>query len=357
MDALAEHHQVRVIAPIPWTERIRVGREPMLASSHHTLVVHPTFYYPPRMLRGTYGYWYWHSIRSTVRRMYRSYRPDVVLGYWAHPDGYGALQGAKCIGVPVVNMVGGSDVRLLANSGMRRAAIQSVLRRSDRVIAFSRDLAAHVVDLGVSRDRVEVVYRGVDRDIFHPSDRDQARSELILDRSRLIILWVGRLVEVKNPHMALRGMVRWAQQFGERVQLILVGDGPLRSELESLAVQLGVANHCRFVGAIPHEQLATWFQAADVTLLTSRSEGVPNVLIESVACGTPFVATDVGGVREIAHPDSDRLVDSGDEVGLQNSVIAKLSQRKVHPKQDSTYDIHGLAGRVSDILTRLTTNS
>ncbi len=357
--ALNQEHSVRVIAPIPWTSSRPWSRTPSQPSRQTDAirVSHPIFYYPPRMLHWTYAFWYWISIRGSVRHMTSEFRPDVILGYWAHPDGAAALRAARSLGVPAVVMVGGSDVKILARSGRRRIAIQTVLQNADRVVAFSQDLARCVSELGVPLQRIEVVYRGVDRSIFQPRDRIEARRSLSIDckvdGNSVIALWVGRLVEVKNPRMALQAAVKWKQCFGEKFRLVIIGDGHFRAGLEQYAETLGLKNCCSFLGSLPHEKIANWLQAANVTVLTSRSEGVPNVLLESIACGTPFVATDVGGVREIADLQVDKLVASGDVDGFQDAVVTLLSNRSEGSRPTSAYDVHALAKRMSGILEGL----
>lgn len=347
--ALNKIHSIRVIAPIAWTANST--REKSLSTDLQ--VLHPTFYYPPRILRWTYGLWYWKSIQSSFRILTKDYTPDVILGYWAHPDSDAAVRAARSLRIPAVVMVGGSDVRILAKSGMRRRAIQAVLQKADRVIAFSEDLARHVSELGVSSDRIDVVYRGVDRSIFKSGDRLQARQELQIESNAVVLVWVGRMVDVKNPSMAIRAAAKWRQQYGDRFRLVMIGIGPLILGLKRLAEQLDVLPSCLFLGSIPHSDIAKWFQAANLTILTSHSEGIPNVLLESVACGTPFVATDVGGVSEVADPRTDKLVPVGDESAFQQAVIEKLADCTDYPRRYSTYDVHGLARRITEILERL----
>ncbi len=353
--ALNSSHSVRVIAPIPWTSVRPWAAEESQANSESTdmSVVHPTFYYPPQLMRWTYGWWYWKSIQQSFQKMTVDFRPDVILGYWAHPDSDAALRAARTLKVPTVVMIGGSDVRILARSGKRRIAIQAVLQNANRVVAFSQDLAKHVSDLRVPSHRIDVVYRGVDRSLFKPCDRGEARRNVDVDSSSLIVVWVGRMVEVKNPAMAIRAAVKWQQQFGDQFRLIMIGEGQLKPGLEQLADQLGIRKCCSFLGALPHAQIANWFQAANLTILTSHSEGVPNVLLESIACGTPFVATDVGGVREIADPQADTLIAADDVSALQDAVIEKLNDRTQHARPVSTYDVHDLAKRMTEVFEKL----
>jgi glycosyltransferase involved in cell wall biosynthesis len=126
-------------------------------------------------------------------------------------------------------------------------------------------------------------------------------------------------VPVKGVDTLLRAVQR-VQSHHTGVRLYLVGDGPLRKQLEATTLRLGIKDCVCFAGSVPHAALAHWYRAADYTVLSSDSEGIPNVLLESHACGTPFVATAVGGVPEIAIPGVDHLVPSGNATELADSL-------------------------------------
>lgn len=98
------------------------------------------------------------------------------------------------------------------------------------------------------------------------------------------------------------------------LRFALVGDGPERRRLEALARDLGLADRVHFVGRVAHERLGDYYSAADVVTLASEQEGWPNVLLESMACGTPVVATDIPGPREIVTaPEAGLLVERNPE--------------------------------------------
>jgi glycosyltransferase involved in cell wall biosynthesis len=101
----------------------------------------------------------------------------------------------------------------------------------------------------------------------------------------------------------------------------------LRSSLQAAAATLGLSDIVSFVGSRAHDQLPDWYRAADLTVLPSRSEGIPNVLRESLACGTPFVASRVGGIPEIATEPCLRLVPPGDAAALADAIAASLAAR------------------------------
>ncbi len=326
VDALRVNHQVRVVAPVPWVERLR---KPESTSATATVesssdVFHPTYIYPPKLLRNHYDGFFWRSIFPVLKRIQNTFTPDLVMGYWLHPDGRAALRAAEYFRVPCVVVSGGSDLRILPRTPGRRRAIQSVLADAQRLVVVSHDLAAQAIRLGMPTEKIDVVYRGVDHRCFHPSDRGDARDVCGLPRDALVLMWSGRLEPVKNPTLMLRAAQRWQLKWGDRLRILIAGDGSMRKELIKLRSRLGLDHCVRFEGNLSQPALAACYNAADAMVLTSHSEGIPNVLLESIACGVPFVATDVGGVSEIATPGVDRLVGDNDLDALVDAVVGQI---------------------------------
>src|SRR5262245_15224500 len=159
--ALARDHEVRVVSPVSWVDecaaRWKQGKH--LGADrrveHSGIEVHyPRYYYPPKILRGQYGRFLWHSVARTLRRLIRHSRPEVVLGYWAHPDGEVAVRAARSCGAGAAVLVGGSDVLLLTNERSRRQRILRVFQAADAVIAVGEHLREQITAFGISSDTV-----------------------------------------------------------------------------------------------------------------------------------------------------------------------------------------------------------
>jgi teichuronic acid biosynthesis glycosyltransferase TuaC len=356
---LARDHTVNVVVPIAWTDESRAwwkngqrmprSREAEIAGIRTLL---PRFWFPPRVAQHRYDSFLERSLRPTLNSFGARQLPDVVLGYWAHPDGAVAVRWAHELGVPGWIMVGGSDVLLLAKQPRRGAAIDHALFTADGIIAVSKHIAEALAIRGIPRDKIHVVYRGVDPEQFHLGDRQESRRRLGLPFDGVVLLWVGRMVEVKGLDTLLSAAKLVKERFPFR--LCLVGDGPQRIALQSLVAANHLENEVRFVGSVPHEELATWYQAADWTVLSSVSEGVPNVLLESHACGTPFVATAVGGVPEIAVDGADLLVPSGNVEALAEAICNAIAQANP-PRQElaaSIATIESSVQQISELLLR-----
>ncbi|MEW4529039.1 glycosyltransferase [Maioricimonas sp. JC845] len=327
--ALARQHSVRVIAPRNWPDvarsygsRQRIAPTPDLTDAGLT-VDYPTYWYTPGFGRTAYGRFLRRSIRPTVKRVLREFTPDVVLSYWVHPDGEAGLEIARMAGVPSCVIVGGSDVLLLPEDERRAECVRTVLQRSDAVFTVSDHLRQVVCKLGGTPEKTHTIRQGVDPNVFRPGDRLEIRGRLGEPHDRPLLLWVGRMVDVKNPLLLLQA-ARQLAEGGLAFRLAMVGDGPLRESLEAYVREHNLETQVRFVGAVDQHELPDWYRAADVTLLTSHSEGLPNVLRESLACGTPFVATAVGSVAEIADPQISVLVEPGNASALADGVIRVL---------------------------------
>lgn len=338
--ALAQSHRVQVISPRPWTDLLgnriagHVFSRCDAAREAGIDVTFPTYWYPPKLLRARYGEFLWWSVRHAVNRIAANCPPDAVLSYWAHPDGEAAVRAARRFGVPVGVITGGSDVLLLPECPTRGERVRRVLSEADAVLTVSDGIRQAVVDLGVDGGKVHTVYQGVDADRFHPGSQEAARQRLTLQQLGIpsespLLLWVGRMVDVKRLDVLIDGCAAMKSRCD--FQLALIGDGPLRATVEQQVERQGLQGQVHFAGSVPPDRLGDWYRAADLTLLTSDSEGIPNVLRESLACGTPFVSTDVGSIRELAKlsgPDepTGRLVPAGDPQRLCDAIVAMLAQ-------------------------------
>jgi glycosyltransferase involved in cell wall biosynthesis len=293
-------------------------------------VDHPIYWYPPHVGRAWYGHCFARSVGGAFRRAVREFRPDVVFAPWAYPDGWAAVRLGHAAGLPVVVQVHGSDVRLLDAYPARRGPTATAVARADGVVAVSRDLAERVIALGAAPEKVLVIRDGVDATVFRPGPKAEARDRVGLTPGDPVVLFVGNLVPVKAVDVLLAAVARMAAD-GVRVRLVLAGAGPLRGKLDAQARGLGLSDRVRFLGPRPQEELADWYRAADVFVLPSHSEGTPNVLLEASACGTPWVATRVGGIPDIAELGASRLVPPGDAESLANAIAQPLVEPPPRP--------------------------
>ena len=326
--ALAAKHDVQVIAPVAWTDEWshRGQSDDSIPGERQRLcdgmiVHHPRYIFTPKILRSQYGAFFAASVRGCFANAVRTLRPEIVLGCWAYPDGWAAVRLAREAALPVAIKVHGSDLLLVDQYPARRRRTAEAMAGADAVIAVSRGLGAQAAALGADPRAVTIVYNGIDTSLFHPGSRPAARSSLGYPSADPLVVFAGNLVAVKGLDVLLDALASLRRR-GQRFQCALIGDGPLRESLRSRAQTLGIFPRLRFVGARPLREIPNWYRAADVVVLPSRSEGVPNVLLEATACGAPFIATRVGGIPEIAPPHS--LVQPGDSAELADRIMSFL---------------------------------
>jgi len=348
--ALSADAQVRVIAPFPWTESVRntqrrlrhrlksIWAPPPDESSTRTPgrpsvpgpasipASHPLFLYPAGVFRHTYGTWMWNSVRHSVRAAVSGFSPDWVLSYWAHPDGEAGLRAARVIGCRSGVIIGGSDVLLLTREPRRCRAITRVLNGMDAVFTVCEGLRRRVIELGVAPERVHTILQGVNPQLFSAGDPLAARRRLGLPEDAPVFLWVGRMVPIKRLDVLIDAFARVQKKQPDAV-LCLAGGGALLASVQNDVRERGLTDHVRFAGMVDSSELQHWYRAANATVLSSDSEGLPNVLRESLACGTPFVSTDVGSVVEIADPEHSLLAPAAHVGKFAEAMLSILDTR------------------------------
>jgi glycosyltransferase involved in cell wall biosynthesis len=194
-------------------------------------------------------------------------------------------------------------------------------RLSRAIVVNSREVAAFITRLyKAPADRIRVIYNGVDTVRFHPQpSNDDALGPIIT---------VGRLVEQKHHSLFLNAAAQLAMDLD--VRFVIVGDGPLRPALAAQASRLGIADRVCFAGE--RRDIEDMLRTASLFWLTSRWEGLPNVVLEAMACGVPVIATDVGGTRELLRSGVEGFIlPSADATALarqSHALLVDAAQRR-----------------------------
>lgn len=312
---LSKLADVRVLSPVARYPRWARPRSYLFRASDpaHTLPDCDVRYveYPalPLLTRPFNG---WLCAR-TLHAPLREFAPDVVLSYWLYPDAFGAMHAARRAGLPLVVGARGSDLRV--RDAVSRRLTRPVLHAAGRILVVSEDLGRVAArDYDADPARIRAIPNGCDATIFHPRDRNEARAALGIDADAELVVYVGRLVPEKGLRELLDAMATLAPQ-RPKLQLALVGEGPMRAELDA-KVAADSTLRVHLPGAQGPHEVARWMAASDLVTLPSYSEGHPNVLVEALACGRPVVATPVGGIPEVVDADCGLLVAARDPIAL-----------------------------------------
>ena len=250
-------------------------------------------------------------------------RYDVAIGSWIFPDAVCTSWLARLRSIPMVAVALGSDINVTAQLPKQRLQIRAMLLSNSSSVAVSQDLIEKMASVGAPQSRLRVIYNGVDLEVFRPRDQLLARAKLGLKTGGKLILFVGNLIKEKGCFELFEAMRQVAKQYRDS-QLVYIGDGPVRSELQNMIEASEMAEHVLLAGKVLHHDLGPWFNCADVVCLPSYREGVPNVLMEAMASGVPIVSTNVGGIPEVVPPFAGILVEPTNTDQLATALLAAL---------------------------------
>lgn len=251
------------------------------------------------------------AVLPLARRLHAQKPFDLVDASFFFPDGPVAARIGEELGLPFTIKSRGADIHYW---GKRPRALRQMLaaaRGAAGLLAVSEALRKDMIALGMPGDRIEIHYTGLDRARFHPVDRDAARTlisaipSLGVWSEGPLIVTPGSLIARKGQALAIRALALLPQG-----HLALAGAGEDEGSLRALAQSLGLADRVQILGHVEHELLPQLFSAANVVVLPSASEGLANVWVEALACGTPIVIPDIGGAREVVNgPAAGRIVE------------------------------------------------
>ena len=253
-----------------------------------------------------------------------------------------------------VTIRGNESICYLEKS-LRKRMVINTLKSVDHIIAVSNDMKEKVVqEYGVERKKVTVIPNGIDPKKFFRTNKLDAQKQCGLELGSKYILALSRLSPEKGLDSLIKAFLGVSRQ---DTTLLIVGDGPLKSKLEEMVKDLGISKKVLFFGAVPHEETVKWYNAADVFCLPSLWEGCPNVVIESLASGTPVVASNVGGIPDLIPNDSyGILVPAGDPVSLARALDNALNKewdREKIAKFGSRNTWDHVAGQIIEVFEKV----
>ena len=345
-ERLVALHDVEVLTAVDF--RQRMTRAPCDTGVAGVKVDYFTFVYLPGALRSLHAVFLWMSLMLQRRGHLRAGAYDCVLASWAYPDAVAARRVARWLRIPYLIKVHGSDLNVQTGFALRRWQIRRALRDASAVLAVSAALGEKARAIGAPADRVHVLYNGVDGMLFHPAPAAAARARLGLDPAAPLVLFVGNLKASKGCLDLLEAFPALLRE-RPQARLVYVGAGPAAAALRARVEALGCTAQVGLVGAVKHVGLADWFRAADVLCLPSHNEGVPNVVLEAMACGTPVVSTRVGGIPEILPGEAGLLVPVADRGALS----AALARALCRSWDKDVIARHAATFRWEDNVTRL----
>lgn len=359
VEALSKLCSLTVFVPLsPYHPAWKVIKEP------ENTDIHPLRYlkFPKSILYSTEGFLL--SISLLLKILFSGKNFYLIHADTVYPDGTAAVLASKLLNKPVVVTAHGSDLNLLPSSSLPlKKIIAWTLRNSDHVITVSTNLKSKAVELAGFPEKISVISNAsADPELFKPMDQKECRSRLGVPEGKIILLYVGNILELKGLPILFQS-IKEIKDVGEDFIVYLVGSGKDKFCFEALVADQGLSEHVVFAGSRNPSEIPLWMNACDVFVLPSISEGMPNVVVEAVACGKPVIATRVGGIPDFVTDQNGIIVAPGSVPQLTKAISMLVNDKRLRDKlgrnslqlcnsNDVGWD--AIASRVYDIYLKLT---
>jgi len=334
--SLSRRCKITVIAPVmvpPPLPKYAAEKRQIEENHPYTGKIDDVRFYQPRYMdlpRGSYRYNDYSRIASIIGCVFRERIPiDFIHAHFAYWPGYAGGIIGKIIRKPVLLTVYGSDIHQMTKPDfphpLWRKRVIATLQMSNRIIAVSNVLKDMITELGYG-EKTNVISNAFVSKNFEVFDKNMCRKSLRLQNDSKILLYIGSMRMVKGTDVGVKAFIKLAQKH-KKIIFFLIGDGELRLNLEKVIKKAGLANKAFFLGWLENNELAVYLNAADLLIVPSRNEGRPVVILEALACGTPVVATRVGGIPElIINENLGILIESEDPEALAMGVSRALER-------------------------------
>ncbi len=338
MFRMREHANITVISPVPWFPGqgiIRLfykGYRPMPAKMEiqdGVEVYFPRFLSFPYFFRSKDAAFMAWSVRKLVKNLVKKKGINIIDSHFSYPDGLAATTLANELSIPSTITMRGTEVPH-ANDQTKLPMLQRAWGQASHVLAVAQSLKDVALVHGVEPEKVTVVGNGIDTEKFISLSKQKAKKNLGIQPESPVLITVGGLVFRKGFHRVLDCLPKLKLQY-PNIQYLIVGgpslEGNIEEYLRSQTKRLGLEENVIFCGPQKPSELHKYLSAADVFVLPTANEGWANVLLESLACGTPVVATDVGGNKEVINSTSLGHIVPFDEKGALFNAIANSIEK------------------------------
>jgi glycosyltransferase involved in cell wall biosynthesis len=323
--ALAKSSDLKVCSPTPWFPVLKKNEGVDFAEQWEDLSVYrPAFFYIPRLFKNSDARFYARGLNKWLRDLCQSWQPDILDAHFVWPDGVGVALLARELGIPYTITLRGKLYECLKIPAQTQQCAEA-LQGAAAVISVSSRMADEATRLGVKRDRLHVIVNGVDLNHFQPRDKSSCRELLGLPQQGRLLVTVAHLGHRKGHHEVIQALA----DLPDDIRLVIVGgaaQGGTADQLHDIARSNGLENRLILTGAQPYDKIPLYFSAADASVLASYREGCPNAVLESLASGTPVIATDVGAVPDILPASVGKIVPAEQVAPLREAIAEILDQ-------------------------------
>lgn len=298
VESLLDHCRLKVIAPRPWIPW-KNSKKKAMGNGQVEVSYLCYFPLPGALFRPVKGLWLFLFLKRLVYRIKKRFDFDIIHAHMVYPTGFCTVLLKRIFKKPVVISIRGADINKLPRYYFLRKMIVYTLNNADAVITVSNSLKQRILDLGIPENKVKVMAKGVDLDKFKPMDKSEARKKLNLPQDKIIVLSVGHLISRKNPLGLVESVCLIPEDKRGSFLFVWVGEGQLEKKMREKIKENKLEDMFLLAGRVDPDFMPEWLNTADIFVLISFSEGMPNVLYEAFACGIPAIVSGVDGALEI----------------------------------------------------------
>lgn len=278
--------------------------------------------------------------KTIITLVTKGYKYDVIHAHYVFPSGYLGLLFKKVFKTRLVVTAHGGDIDKMAKKSKRLFQMtETILQNADHVIAVGDELHHEIVtQFSVHSENVSIINMGVNRKIFKPLDKQLARKKCSYEKNSRMILFVGNLLEQKGLIELLEAMAL-VQERETNVELVIIGadkNPAFKRKLDNKISESHLEKSVHILGPKVQAEIALWMCAADCLVLPAHMEGFGLVALEAMACGTPVIGTNVGGLKSLLQDGAGVITPVKNPKELANSIITVLSSKE---KRDSLIKI------------------
>ncbi len=299
----------------------------------------------------------WHALKhhwgvaSQIKNMSTRGKTIVHCGRIL-PEGLAAYLAKKRGGADYVCWAHGEDVSVSMTSKEMAFWTKLICKNAIGLLANSENTAELLYEIGVPREKVDVITPGVDPDVYHPRNDGAQFREALIGAGGPLVVSIGRMEERKGFDLVIKAVKELREEFPEMCYAIIGGGGDQGPKLKAMIEELGVGDHVKFIGKVPFEDLRGYYAASDFFVHPNRAvgadiEGFGIVFLEAAATGKATIGGDSGGVKEAVKDGVTGLLVDGEDV---NSLIAAMRRLMRDPDYCKELGVNGRQ-RVLDELT------
>ena len=288
---------IKILVPVSWLTWFSKGNFFSYTQTHEEIEVkYFPYFYTPKFGRKFYALWMYYSL-LLQRKWIRNNNTHHLMASWGYPEGVAVARLANKLGISSSIKLHGTDVNDLFYRPNIKPQMLKAFDLVDFIYTVSKDLASKINQENRYTNKIHTIYNGVNHKTFKPTESEKKNQ----------IIFIGNLKVTKGIIDLIDAFA--LSNLNKTHTLLYIGEGADRSILERKIKEYSLEKKVYLLGKLPHKKVVKTLCESSLMCLPSHNEGVPNVLLESLACGIPSVCTRVGGIPEVLPDYAGFLVD------------------------------------------------